>query len=83
MKLISYTACLHVIAFSKDNFATSCFHFRYALITFITFISSFSVKCLTQYLEKYISYLNKIYTVKFAFSRVLLLKSNIDYIEQF
>ena len=39
----SYTACFHVIAFNKNNFATNCFHFRYAFIAFITLISSFSV----------------------------------------
>ena len=65
----TYTACLHVIAFNKNNFATNCFHFRYAFIAFITLISSFSINFHTQYLEKYISYFNKIYTVELVFSR--------------
>ena len=64
-----YAAYLHVIEFSKNNFATNCFHFRYAFIAFITLISGFSVNFRTQYLEKYISYFNKIYTVKLVFSR--------------
>ena len=67
--IFSYTACLHMIAFNKNNFATNCFHFRYALTAFITLISSFSINFRTQYLEKYISYFNKIYTVKFALLR--------------
>ena len=67
--IFSYTACLHVIAFNKNNFATNCFHFRYAFIAFITLISSFFVNFRTQYLEKYISYFNKIYTVKLILSR--------------
>ena len=49
-----------MIAFNKNNFATNFFHFRYAFIALITLISSSSVNFRTQYLEKYISYSDKI-----------------------